>query len=750
MIKRFIFILTLLLGSWSSASAKQYTTWGTDFWLAFLPNWHDYDVDHYTFAASAKRNCTVTVTNPHNGWTKTFSVNGGSTATLAIPTAESSQCWEAGSCVVTNKGLHITATDSIQFYAYNYSGSPSTCDASLIYPTEMLGDYYVLHTYPISCTAKTDVHCAFSILAVEDNTTIDISLVGNTSTNIASGTEYSITLQAGQVYQVLSPTYSGNFSGTTLMSHGCKPFALFYGATATSIPTGNEISTDHLFQQDLSPYYWGREWVLMPAELHNQDYVRVTASADSCQVRLNGNLIATLNMYQSHEFCLTQPAVLTTTQPAAVDQYYSSRHNTQQGGDFGDAYLLAVPPTSVTNRAVSTPRFEVNSRSGLASQYFANVVVLTAETSLFRLDGRNVSSSFSPISGTRYSYARLSNINNGSTLTTTGSGFHAYTYGLGENWEAYVISLGGADTTLYDTRSSSQYTFDFSTCDSIVQWRGSTYRQSGKYTDTLHMSNGCDSILQLDLHIHPTYHFDIDTQVCGESFTFGDSTYTTSGIHNINQTSSLGCDSSYHINLEFHPEYTTAFDTSTCLDTLTWHGTDYAVPGNYMITFHTTHGCDSVVYLNLIQEYGYDTTYYAVINDTQSYTWINGVTYHEDIDTLIRLTDINNCDSILRLVLQVYPIDRMCKIWIPNVFTPSNSDNNTFRISTQYIDQLTVSIYQRWGDHVVTYDGLTQSWDGTKDGIPCPQAAYVYIIHYHVTNSNETPTPIIGTITLIR
>ena len=47
------------------------------------------------------------------------------------------------------------------------------------------------------------------------------------------------------------------------------------------------------------------------------------------------------------------------------------------------------------------------------------------------------------------------------------------------------------------------------------------------------------------------------------------------------------------------------------------------------------------------------------------------------------------------------------------------------------------------------FDGLTGSWDGTHEGVPCPQGTYVYYIRY-MDNHDAAWKTVKGTVTLIR
>ena len=88
-------------------------------------------------------------------------------------------------------------------------------------------------------------------------------------------------------------------------------------------------------------------------------------------------------------------------------------------------------------------------------------------------------------------------------------------------------------------------------------------------------------------------------------------------------------------------------------------------------------------------------------------------------------------------------------VWFPNVFTPGEETNNRFGITTSFeITKFKLHIYNRQGLLVYYTDDPTALWDGTYDGRPCPQGAYVY--HWHVRDTSDYNKSGTGTITLIR
>ena len=799
--KQLLFFIAAAL-SHLTIMAQMVTTEGTDFWLAVEPNWSNSDVDFYTFAAGGKRNCTVTIANPNTGWSYTMNVTANQVTKYQLPTSINSQVWQAGSCTVLNTGLHITSTDTIQFYFFNHSGSEHASDASTIFPTEALGVDYIVQSYPVN-NSTYNSFSYFSILATEDGTTVDITMNGNTNTTIHSGDHVSVALNAGQVYQVLSTENTGDLSGTTIHSDSCHPIAVFSGITLGRVPI-NGLSSDHCFQQCFPTSTWANDWILTPSAHHDIDYVRVTAAANNCQIFLNGSTTptATIQAAQTHEFSITSATRVHTSQPASVFQYIDSRHSTSQGGDHGDASSFAPTPLGMTTRYVTFPTFHVESRYPSTNQYYANVIVPTTETSLLRYNGSPISASFSTIPGTTYSHIRFPITESGQhLLTTTGSGFIGHTYGVGENWDSYVFSLGGSDTSYqsamldsittdtveithcgdsYQYRSyvfthsvdtlipvacslvvfrltlitPTYYDIDTAVCDSQFVWHGHTYRSSGHYRDTISsLTGGCDTVFRLSLSLRPNYHFTIDTSVCPPALRWGDTIIQQPGTHTLAYTTEYGCDSIYTISLDFLATADTTIDTVACPGTsLLLEGEELEAPGMYTFHYRAANGCDSTVNLNIRAYPTYDTTYYVSIADTEQYLWIDGREYTEAIDTLLVFIDRNGCDSILRLSLEVNIIPQAPIIWVPNVITPSKAENSRFRVLSKNVNKMTVSIYHRQGQHICTFDGITDDWDGTYRGQPCPQGTYVYHITYQATelSQNATNRPIVGTVTIIR
>ncbi len=267
--------------------------------------------------------------------------------------------------------------------------------------------------------------------------------------------------------------------------------------------------------------------------------------------------------------------------------------------------------------------------------------------------------------------------------------------------------------------------------DSTAIVRTSSFRQN------LISSQGCDSIVVLELTILPTYTTDISIKEC-EFYTLGDSIYTKTGTYIHPFQTVNGCDSIINLSLTISEKYDTNVSVISC-HPYTWNKQVYTKSGIYAQSFISSQGCDSSVALNLTipenlfidiedtisigeiyNQYGFD------IPQQNSKGYYTFQQKHEN-----QL----GCDSITTLHLFVLqpPIDHSVDLDIPNAFTPNRSTNNFFSIGRKRnIHDLTIWIYNRWGEIIYQSSNIDFKWDGRDSkGNFVPIGTYIYLIEYH-------------------
>ena len=108
-------------------------------------------------------------------------------------------------------------------------------------------------------------------------------------------------------------------------------------------------------------------------------------------------------------------------------------------------------------------------------------------------------------------------------------------------------------------------------------------------------------------------------------------------------------------------------------------------------------------------------------------------------DTMTYSVTVTRCDKLI--------------YYIPNSFTPDGNEfNNTWQpVFTAGFDAsgFTCTIYNRWGETIWESRDAAESWDGTYQGLRCPQGLYVWEIQFkHINTADQTR--IHGHINLIR
>jgi gliding motility-associated-like protein len=137
------------------------------------------------------------------------------------------------------------------------------------------------------------------------------------------------------------------------------------------------------------------------------------------------------------------------------------------------------------------------------------------------------------------------------------------------------------------------------------------------------------------------------------------------------------------------------------------------------------------------------------INGT-SYTWDFGNGSTQNINSALDVSQIyldggvysitlyasnNGCVDSITYSLIVLP-DPNLDFNVPNVFSPNNDlSNDVYSLNFENAKALNAIIVNRWGNLIYTFTSPLQTWDGTSNGIECPEG--VYFVKYEVTAINN-------------
>ena len=205
-------------------------------------------------------------------------------------------------------------------------------------------------------------------------------------------------------------------------------------------------------------------------------------------------------------------------------------------------------------------------------------------------------------------------------------------------------SIINIDLTINYSSSSND---SIISCDSY-DWNGTTYTNSGIYVDTLQTILGCDSIVSMDIVINYSASSN-DSVISCDSYDWNGNTYTNSGVYIDTLQTSNGCDSVVSMDMVINYSASTSDSIIAC-DSMEWNGNNYTTSGVYVDTLQTSNGCDSIVTMDMIINYSASSTENITTCDSMEWNGDNYTTSGVYLDTL---QTINGCDSVITLNLTI-------------------------------------------------------------------------------------------------
>lgn len=455
-------LCTLLVFAWASmaiSNAQNLSNEGRDFWVTFPrhePNG----------ATLATMKLFITSKNNSSGvvtiGTTTIPFNVAANVMTSVDIPRSLTYLGSGG-YFTNRAIRVTVnTNQPKVTVYANIVSNARTATSLILPVESLGDSYYVMGYNQNGTAGQG-YFNYTIVATEPNTTVIVRQQVNQSANPASQT---ITLtNVGDVYQFLGiDDYTGTYVEVDPTTSACKKFAMFSGSSGVSIPFDLNGSLNPLFQQLYPANNWGVNYAYIPFSGPDRGcFLRVLAQEDNTTVNITGvpfSVMLNKGMFYNTTTPIAAPGMITADKPISVAQFalserFSDSRNISLGPNYNGVYsvfsdptMLILNPLQFGIRDITIPSLNVTG----PTNKFINVLMKTAATSSFKLNGAApIGNSFTTLGG-GYSYMQLnvgipaysgnSNITGFSTIRLTADeSFNAIVYGFGD-YDAYAYNAG--------------------------------------------------------------------------------------------------------------------------------------------------------------------------------------------------------------------------------------------------------------------------------------------------------------------
>ncbi|MDE3235986.1 MAG: PKD domain-containing protein, partial [Bacteroidota bacterium] len=468
---------------WTFVYAQNFSNKGKDFWLGYgyhvsmsnsngTVNTTSGGSQNMVLYFTSDKNANVTVEIPALNYSQTYSVIANQvTETSPLPKTglQDARISDTG---YFNRGIHIYSDNDIVAYAHIYASAVS--GASLLFPTNTLGKEYYVISYNQSSNSNYANSFAF-IVAVEDNTVVEITPSVANKNNLPVDTPYLVTLNKGQVYSLMG-TVNGrtgtDLTGTRIRTisnagTGCKKIAVFCGSGkmsigGTSINNNQTGSADNLFAQALPASAWGLKYLTAPTGSQPSNYYRICVTDPSTVVKLNGAVIPSSYLQRSFFYevknnqvlsipgngigvsNISGPNLIEADKPINVAQYCTTEGMDGNPSSPGDPEMIYLSPVEQTINKItlnSTPHYAI-------TQHFINVVIKKGGVNSFTLDGASAANYFLPHpQDNNYAYAIFS-VSQGSHALYSDTGFNAIAYGFG-NAESYGYNAGTNIKDLY-------------------------------------------------------------------------------------------------------------------------------------------------------------------------------------------------------------------------------------------------------------------------------------------------------------
>jgi gliding motility-associated-like protein len=350
-------------------------------------------------------------------------------------------------------------------------------------------------------------------------------------------------------------------------------------------------------------------------------------------------------------------------------------------------------------------------------------------------------------------------------------------------------SVTGCDSLVQVTLTDPGLTptqLDVDACEGSTYWyNGAGYTSSGIYTIVLPSAQGCDSLVELNLTMHPAQLVEQSSSICsGESVVWENQILNISGVYEQLYMSQYGCDSVVRFVLNVNETYNFFEEYVVCAgEDLTVHGQVFSASGIYEVAFQTSSGCDSLFTLNFIElpspsaQFSYSIQYQTdeqavvqLINlSTQSgvsFEWMypagatGGQTANPEV--VLDLTATNlfsiglvvtnaaSCSDTAWVEIEIVP---ELLVFVPNAFTPDGGKyNETFApvISGEWkAGSYQLRIFNRWGELVFQSFNPGGSWDGSYGSQVAPSGVYVWQLEIESIYADE-PIKLKGHVSVIR
>ncbi len=375
---------------------------GKDFWLAYLPNYHNYmynsdDIQKYgdslfIFIAAEKPtkgtisytqfdgtvvSTSFQITDPKDVYvfktTYFYSELRGYNSSGILAEYDNQQCEK-----VRNNTFHVSSDEDITIYGH--SQAVTTSEAFIVLPTDALGKLYYVLTYTSDDSPDKEdqwdsrTPSQFAVVATEDST--EVTITPSAATYANGLTIQTVRMNKGQVYLVQTALskveFNKDLTGSRVES--TKPVAVFAGHQRATVPLDRGISRDCLIEQMPPVESWGTNAIIVPfhktsydPNYYNDDRYRILSASDDNVIEIAGLPSFKLNKGKFYEADLSEPAAIKASAPILVMEYKKTAGINNGDNGQGDPLMMVIPPVeqfSPFYRCINVQTYEAMNKFG--------------------------------------------------------------------------------------------------------------------------------------------------------------------------------------------------------------------------------------------------------------------------------------------------------------------------------------------------------------------------------------------------
>lgn len=376
---------------------------GTRFWLGYGKT-ERYGMDAFNvYMGGGAKDANVTVKINGTTWMKNYHISAGQfIKSEDIPRSGVSSAY-LNVEGLSDRGISIESDEPIAAYTYGekWGNAHSSC---MLLPTGAYGmEYYALSFRQYTFESEP-YYSWFYVIADHDNTRVEITPTGETTGGRKAGVPFVVTLNKGQVYNVMgagkNQDATWDLSGSRIRSLSnasgkCYPVAVFSGNSGAFVDCDSAFtpSGEYLVQQNIPAKEWGTRYLTAPSSYvgnpknHATNFFRVQVKDPSTLVKRNGIILTGLeNNYYTY---LSNTAdYIEADKPVFVMQYLTG-YSDDCGFDSTTAEIFTVVPA---DHGVRKATFFRQGNTNATSTYnYLTLIIPEAGLASLKIDG---SSSF--------------------------------------------------------------------------------------------------------------------------------------------------------------------------------------------------------------------------------------------------------------------------------------------------------------------------------------------------------------------